>query len=581
MIQTVAVGTDGSETAEQGGRVRVRPGREVRRQGRDRQLVPPGERGQGPPRPARGPRGHPVVDQPHPGGGLDPDKRRRARPRARASRPSPRRARASPADVLCDIAEAYGADVHRGRQQGHAPPGAGQRPEQRLPQGALLGGDRQDDVTPDQELLRRRRTTCSASSRPTRRSTAATSTGRSRCCTTTPNGSSTPTCPRPAPTRASRRSGRFLEHSWNRGTTSTRRSRKDRARADCVLLFIHLEAQRQGQRHRGRVALRAPVAAARGQGRARRRLLRPRAGASGAARGARRVSRPARRPARVAVKREVERASAPRRRSRSRRPRPRAAPARPASRRRRPRRRSARAGCRPPRSAAAAAKPIRNAPTARAVSGVSAHGHRSSGGRGPTYSDDADRRPSRRPGAAARRAAARVSGVPAAPGSRRRRGPAPTPARPARAAPSSTTISQNQPKSESRSNLSRWISVATSSSTAIVATGTSAGRASSHVAARAAHPIRTNAAQYAAPRKAAVSGGWIVQEKKRSVSSASGNSRKPATRASPANSRQQQRAARASAGAEGAGLRRPAHAGKLTPGGAEGPQASRCRCEWR
>ena len=36
--------------------------------------------------------------------------------------------------------------------------------------------------------------------------------------------------------------------------------------------------------------------------------------------------------------------------------------------------------------------------------------------------------------------------------------------------------------------------------------------------------------------KAAVSGGWIVHEKKRSVSSASGNRRKPATSASPANS---------------------------------------------
>ena len=77
-------------------------------------------------------------------------------------------------------------------------------------------------------------------------------------------------------------------------------------------------------------------------------------------------------------------------------------------------------------------------------------------------------------------------------------------------------------------------------------TGTSAGRASSHVAARAAHPIRTNAAQYAAPMNAAVSGGWIVQEKKRSVSSASGNSRNPATRASPANIDSSSRSSRVS-----------------------------------
>ena len=36
----------------------------------------------------------------------------------------------------------------RGRQPGHAPQGAGQRPEQRLPQRAVLGGDSQDDVSP-------------------------------------------------------------------------------------------------------------------------------------------------------------------------------------------------------------------------------------------------------------------------------------------------------------------------------------------------------------------------------------------------------------------------------------------------
>ena len=57
------------------------------------------------------------------------------------------------------------------------------------------------------------------------------------------------------------------------------------------------------------------------------------------------------------------------------------------------------------------------------------------------------------------------------------------------------TTSQNQPNSESRSNLSRWINVAASSSTAITITGTSAGTTSSQVARAALQPIRTNAAQ--------------------------------------------------------------------------------------
>ena len=136
-----------------------------------------------------------------------------------------------PADVLCDIAEAYGSDVHRGRQQGDAPQGAGQRPEQRLPQRAVLGGDSQDDVSPRRDLdprHPRHRPTCSASSRPTRRSTGGDidgdRRGAARRCQM--GGALRPARGGDVP-RASRRSGHSWSSSWSRGTTSTRRSRTE------------------------------------------------------------------------------------------------------------------------------------------------------------------------------------------------------------------------------------------------------------------------------------------------------------------------------------------------------------------
>ena len=83
-----------------------------------------------------------------------------------------------------------------GREQGHAAARARQRPEQRLAQGSLLGGDRQDDVTCRADGRHGR----AAARAPTKPSTGATSTARWRCSTRTRSGSSTPSCRRPAAT---------------------------------------------------------------------------------------------------------------------------------------------------------------------------------------------------------------------------------------------------------------------------------------------------------------------------------------------------------------------------------------------
>ena len=139
---------------------------------------------------------------------------RRAGARAAASRPSPRPARATRPTCSCDIAEAHGADLLVVGNKGMQRRVLGQRPEQRLPQGALLGGDRQDDVTcrrdarhgrPAEGLLRRPQP-----ARHRRHDGGARRTTRS--------GSSTRTCRRPAATAAATRSAHFLEQfldSWD------------------------------------------------------------------------------------------------------------------------------------------------------------------------------------------------------------------------------------------------------------------------------------------------------------------------------------------------------------------------------
>ena len=198
-----------------------------------------------------------------------------------------------PADVLVRHRRGARRRPAGGRQQGHAAPRARQRPEQRLAQGALLGGDRQDDVTcrrdvrhgrPAEGLLR--------GPQPARHRR---HDGRARRATR--SGSSTRTCRRPAATAAATRSAHFLEQFLDSWDDFEQQIEEVHAEDDCVLLFIRLTASGQGQRHRRRVALRAPVGDARGPRRARRRLLRPRLGASRAARGARRLTRPAPRAA--------------------------------------------------------------------------------------------------------------------------------------------------------------------------------------------------------------------------------------------------------------------------------------------
>ena len=146
MIQTVAVGTDGSETANKAVEFALDMAEKFGAKVVIAQLVPAGQRGQASATTSGRRRRTSSGRSTRPRTSTRPCARSRSRRASRGLEVTSEAREGDPADVLCDIAEAARRRPARGRQQGHAAARARQRPEQRLPQGALLGGDRQDDV---------------------------------------------------------------------------------------------------------------------------------------------------------------------------------------------------------------------------------------------------------------------------------------------------------------------------------------------------------------------------------------------------------------------------------------------------